>query len=293
MSTNYNGVPDNVIPSGPVGITSSTFANPIQITAPGHGMTSGDHADVYLHQANTPANGLWTVTVIDANNFTIPVAGITGGGATGYVQPLRDGSVAPTPSDGDDEDAASVDVMLQALADRTSHLFVSTGGYKLATRLEMSAGAATGSFSSAVWAKGTDSTGLAATVMTNGSSGSLSWPTLAAIAAGDIILVDLDTTASLLSGAGAYVELWGATPSPGTIASFEKMAGVSRSLSSAGGVLFGAEIPMHLKGNLVAGNAGLFVFELMMAGFSGGGQVTLVGDFHLSIEVWRATGVPQ
>jgi hypothetical protein len=64
-------------------ITAASVANPIQITSAGHGLTSGARVRIAGVLGNTAANGTWTVTVIDADNFTIPVTGTvayTGGG---------------------------------------------------------------------------------------------------------------------------------------------------------------------------------------------------------------------
>lgn len=73
----------------PVLIASTTDANPAQVTtASAHGLASG--AFVEIAGATDPAvNGCWPVTVIDAENFTIPVPGtITGtAGGTVTVQP--------------------------------------------------------------------------------------------------------------------------------------------------------------------------------------------------------------
>ncbi len=54
-------------------ITSITATNPAQVTSTGHGFVTGD--SVYLTGTNSvpSVDGLYTITVIDANNFTIPV----------------------------------------------------------------------------------------------------------------------------------------------------------------------------------------------------------------------------
>lgn len=60
-------------------ITGATNATPIVITANGHGLSTGDDAEVSNVLGNTAANGRWTVTVVDANTFSLN--GSVGNGA--------------------------------------------------------------------------------------------------------------------------------------------------------------------------------------------------------------------
>jgi len=72
----------------PTAIVDSTDASPINIQATAHGFSTGDQVVVVSHETNTNANGLWTVTKVDANNFTLDDSTATGGGAggaTGFV----------------------------------------------------------------------------------------------------------------------------------------------------------------------------------------------------------------
>jgi hypothetical protein len=52
-------------------ITAVTNATPAQITSATHGLTTGDKVIIAGIVGSTGANGYWTVTVVDANNFTI------------------------------------------------------------------------------------------------------------------------------------------------------------------------------------------------------------------------------
>ena len=52
-------------------VTGATFAAPIQITSAGHGLTTGAIVQVINVGGNTAANNTWTVTVIDADNFSL------------------------------------------------------------------------------------------------------------------------------------------------------------------------------------------------------------------------------
>ena len=60
-------------------VEGSTNAGPIVITATGHGLRTGAVVTVYDVQGNTAANGTFTVTVIDADNFSLN--GTIGNGA--------------------------------------------------------------------------------------------------------------------------------------------------------------------------------------------------------------------
>lgn len=73
----------------PVAITSSTDATPIVVTATSHGFSTGDRVLIYGHTTNTTANGIFKVTKLTANTFSLQdeftgadVAG-AGGGAGG------------------------------------------------------------------------------------------------------------------------------------------------------------------------------------------------------------------
>lgn len=65
-------------------ITGATNANPIKITANNHGLSTGDKVWIANVTGNTNANGGYTITKVDANNFTLNGragnAAYTGGG---------------------------------------------------------------------------------------------------------------------------------------------------------------------------------------------------------------------
>lgn len=60
-------------------ITGATNASPIQITSTAHGRSTNDVVSISGVLGNTAANGDWTITVVDANNFTLN--GSAGNGA--------------------------------------------------------------------------------------------------------------------------------------------------------------------------------------------------------------------
>jgi hypothetical protein len=67
-------------------ITNATNASPIQITLNGHSLETGDSIEVRGVLGNTAANGIWIVTRVDANNFTLD-------GSTGNAAYTSGGSV--------------------------------------------------------------------------------------------------------------------------------------------------------------------------------------------------------
>jgi hypothetical protein len=70
----------------PVPVASSTEANPSVITTvSAHGLETGGWAEISGHEVNTAVNGVWAVTVIDADSFSVPVPGNGAGAATGQV----------------------------------------------------------------------------------------------------------------------------------------------------------------------------------------------------------------
>ncbi len=52
-------------------VTAATNATPIQITTAAHGLTTGDRVLVSGVGGNTAANGIWSVTVVNATQFTL------------------------------------------------------------------------------------------------------------------------------------------------------------------------------------------------------------------------------
>lgn len=63
----------------PVAVTAATNASPIVLTSTGHSLSTGDVISVSGVVGNTAANGVFTVTKVDANTFSLN--GSTGNGA--------------------------------------------------------------------------------------------------------------------------------------------------------------------------------------------------------------------
>jgi hypothetical protein len=87
--------PGNVV-GGPSGaVTGATNVNPIVVTSTAHGLVTGDSVLIVGVLGNTAANGSFAVTKIDANTFSIPIAGngayTSGGTWTWCVTTLANG----------------------------------------------------------------------------------------------------------------------------------------------------------------------------------------------------------
>lgn len=64
-------------------VTNASNATPVVITSPGHNLPPGAQVVVAGVQGNTAANGTWTITVINENNFSLN--GSNGAGSQPYV----------------------------------------------------------------------------------------------------------------------------------------------------------------------------------------------------------------
>lgn len=82
----------------PVAVTSSTDATPIVVSATAHGLVTGARALIFGHSTNVAANGIYKITVLTANTFSLQdeitganIAGSGGGAGSG-------GLVVPAPT---------------------------------------------------------------------------------------------------------------------------------------------------------------------------------------------------
>lgn len=138
MPNLYNGVGDNASIPAAVNIASSTNASPIVVTtSTPHLLTEGDEIIVSGHAVNTAANGVWYAHILSSTQVALLVPVTRGnstgngvGAATGTVQSQNLSPTYNEPSDGDAASAASVNVALSALGDRTAWLSQRVGSYK-------------------------------------------------------------------------------------------------------------------------------------------------------------------
>jgi len=81
----------------PVAVTSSTDATPVVVTATAHGRATGDRVLIFGHATNLAANGIFKITTLTDNTFSLQdeltganIAGTGGGAGSG-------GLVVPAP----------------------------------------------------------------------------------------------------------------------------------------------------------------------------------------------------
>jgi len=128
MSSIYTGTPALARLSGKAAIVGASNATPISITtAAAHGFQSGDYVSVLGVLGNTAANSAqntpWQIGVLSTNTFLL--LNSFGNGAYTSGGTAYDVSFSPAftiPGDGDAFNAASFNVAIQALGDRTAQL---------------------------------------------------------------------------------------------------------------------------------------------------------------------------
>jgi len=75
-------------------IVSTTNASPISVQVTSHGYSTGDRIYIQNHATNLTANGTWTITYVDANNFTLDGStGVDTGVATGSTTKINSHTV--------------------------------------------------------------------------------------------------------------------------------------------------------------------------------------------------------
>lgn len=81
-------------------ISGATNASPTVITSVGHGLTTGVTVTIANILGNTGANGVYQITVIDSNTFSVPVntgaGGAYSGGGSFHTTGVYDWNVTPT-----------------------------------------------------------------------------------------------------------------------------------------------------------------------------------------------------
>lgn len=284
MSTTYKGIPNNVANNlpGVVAIASTTNASPIVVTtATAHGLATGDDVNVYGHTTNTPANGQRSVTVISPTTFSLDGShGTAAGGATGAVQPLT----APgfqIPSDGDDDDAASVDVALEADADRTAFLLTATGAYKIRNIFQQSRN---DTLFTSVWS----TVNIVSTATPTVFGSPFPIQTLTDCEAFDWIDIELQTASA---GADLIVQLYYAFgPFGGSPGSWNKLNGASWNFGdNAGG---SCRIRGSVSGIAVT-NQVLYIAAYGVGDSGATGTFNLLGDYLLTVTQLRSTNMVQ
>jgi hypothetical protein len=292
MSTQYNGLAANIVAPAAVNIASSTNTTPIQITTSSpHDLTTGDTVDVSGHHTNTNANGQWVVSVLSTTQFTLVGSTLNGntGGATGQVQSLASGPTYATPNDGDARNAASVDVALDALGDRTAMLAVATGAYKLAQYLNFQAD---NGFSLTEYAQ-CNVVSLSTYTQFTTLPGPMPW-TIDGLVNGDIVEFEWSGTwGTAGSPTLVYLALGVSSFEPGGSGTWMKIQASGQFWQGPGGVQ--VYHPVTLTGYTSFGGVpGYDMSVQLMAATTGAiADISLFGDYNLTARVWRPTGRPQ
>lgn len=291
MATQENGIASNISSNLPVfvNIASSTFTNPIVVTtAAPHLLVQGDTIDLGGHQVNTNANGIWRPNVLTATTFSIPAAGNGVGAATGSVQSLALGPTFAIPSDGvDNENAASVGVAFNALADRTAFIGVSTGFYKIIQLpiFVQDNGIAT---PPTTWA---GVAGVVANTWTaTGFTGSVS-----GVVAGDEVRLRWSSTLGNFGGGASNgncgVKLYVSQDVPGGPTTYVAVPGSAQfSFYTGSNPNYS---PFQMLGRVAIVTTGLLRFQPYVMSSVLNTVVDLIGDYTLDVQVWRPTGMPQ
>lgn len=288
MGSEYAGNPANVSGNlpGPVNIASSTSANPIVITtSAAHNLLNNSFVDVQQHAANLSANGIWQVTVLSPTTFSIPVAGVAAGGATGIVQSLSPGQAATILGDGDSGSAANFNNAPISAMDRTAFLAMNLGGYKLVSYTAT----IINNDSSTIWAT---ASGVGSAWTTAGSPTTI---TVGDLVHNDLVLVTWTMSVTVAGATFGLLSILESTTVPGgSPTAFSKIPGSNQFLTQ--GAAPGATWPLTLRARFqVPGGFNGATMTLTPGFFALGaaGTFTAVADSYAEAMLYRPTGMPQ
>ena len=313
MGTVYDGIPGNIAYPAAVAIASTTFTNPIVVTtsAP-HGLLNGDRVHVYQHVSNTAANGIWTVTRTGASTYTIPVAGVAAGGASGSSQGLVYGAALTLPADADASSAAIYNAALAPLTDRSAATITSIGVYKLAQK-------SIAYYANPLAGVGTQwayiaAGGVTAATPAQMTSGGVGWaqvagsnfsvlPTTSGVAPvfaltgitfGDVLQITMTTTLNLAAAGPGRIALYGSAGTPTVVPTWPVGYAAIVGASAYGPSAVEA---VSVTGIATVGLTGVDTFWIqpvyVPVSTSGSTSPIFGGDTVLVVDVLRPTGVPQ
>ena len=97
-------------------ITGATNASPIVVTSAAHGLVTGSQVTITGVTGNTAANGIWTVTVVDANRFSLNASTGSGSYSGGGMWTEAEGaltSLVVTKTADTDDDVCDADCSLR------------------------------------------------------------------------------------------------------------------------------------------------------------------------------------
>lgn len=288
MPSTYDGLASNITFPSALTVTAATNATPIAITtSTPHLLVTGDQVTITGVQGNTAANGAnRTVTVTGASTFTIN--GSAGSGAYtsgGSVQPLTYGGASQIPSDGDPRNAASVNVPLEALFDRTQIVRPALGLYKSSSLTTVTHSDDQGT---TAWCT--------SAILSSGTSGAItsSFLVLQGVAVGDILEVMFVGNTDINNTANNELEisLYAFNGTPGTaipaFASYTKIVGSGARVTGPLQTFTCKGIVTATVNGYMVIDLGLFVPSRVTSGFT-----HLSGDAFCIVDQRRPTSVPQ
>jgi hypothetical protein len=310
----YSGQPGNITNPGQIAISSTTSANPIQVTTSSpHGLTTGDWVNIFGHFGQTSANCVnKRVTVLSATTFTIPIDGTANpaGGISGSVVPRSYAlNVATLPADGDAYAAATYVPGYAAALDRSAFERGSTGSLCVVGEITPAA-AYGGSGPTTPWAALTGAPLANAWTQMLAMPGSGPTPTwtIPEVAIGDILICDLHGTMMISNassgqytpqiGLGWTVRRYdGVTPLAGSYAITGDKANtvVIPAVNWCTPISLRALIGVGINSTLISypgtNTVGQLWLQPWVQGQGVGATISLVGDFTMQVRQWRPTGI--
>jgi hypothetical protein len=295
---NYTGEPGNIVPQPTTGITDSTDATPIVIHAIAHGLADRQAVSIKGHQTNTNANGVWSAHLIDPDHFSLLTSVGTGagaGGATGTVQGLSLGAFteindAPAPT------AVALNAPPMANADEIAAIAEWTGAWKLVAMIPFSRDDGSPASNPSSW----DAFALAANNVYTALTGATVWtPGGLYINPGDILEIDVDATAGLISIANVVVNvgfaLFGSFYAPGAAPP------AATKIAASGHGLFASQTSfmqkVSCKGRYtnVSGTQQFCAVNLRATvnDHVNTAAINMLGDYKVLFKLYRQTGMPQ
>ena len=324
MPTNYTGKTGSVATEAALAVTNASNTNPITITVSGSlppefyqsgglgGSPAAPLVDISGVLGNLAANGIFVATPTGPSTFTIAVSGTgayTGGGS---VQALYLKQLYTVPSDGDNDNAASITPWAEATGDRTQWLASRTGQFKLARREIFQLTDATfNAVDWAIWPAGgvtiktpqqwtnipsSWGTTFGLAVSTPSGSGAPVFA-IAGVAVGDYVSARLQASFNTITGETALA-LYGTVVAPGVVPAWPggyfHMAGSAMLVNVGGGPAVTAPVTSEgvLTGSAVVSGVA-WVQPVFISLASTNPALALQGDALMTIDIWRPTGMPQ
>lgn len=291
MGTTYNGKAGNESRAAAVNITSTaTSAGLIAVYAVAHGLLTGDRVLLTGHgvvatAVGKEANGVWTVTKVDADHVTLDGSTYVGnGGATGTILYLGLMPRATLPDDGVDlRTAAAINVPNEDAKDAQAYLAERVSQYRVHSIDTLNIKQATpfttwgATFVSPSGSYGYDST-IDGTLL-----GSAYWKCLPT----DRLDVEIAGSA-IISGnpgamaIGAYVAEYGAVAVPGSAVQLGAGAQIFSTAANKQAVRVSArDIPTMTRASKV-------YLYIITYGFGGTCSVDWYGDLAIKVTQWRS-----